>query len=197
MKPLGFPHLRHLFLFLTLNFGTLYICCLSAAVAIFFQNKEIKFQFLFFQIFSRSTKTIQKNLNSNYMEKLNLVREAEGIFQIIIDKIKKIGEKIDEDIFSEDINENFKEISNYIPKLQTLISEILSGLDCGELKPAEVEKLIAFSGIVIDAFEKLENKLRIFADADAKRIEFLTRIYNQIKSAMSYSSKGKSIKKKT
>jgi hypothetical protein len=131
------------------------------------------------------------------MEKLNLVREAEEIFQIIIDKIKKIGEKIDEDIFSPDINENFKEISNYIPKLQTLVSEILSGLDRGELKPAEVEKLIALSGIVIDAFEKLENKLRIFADADAKRIEFLTRIYNQIKSAMSYSSKGKSIKKKT
>jgi hypothetical protein len=78
-----------------------------------------------------------------------------------------------------------------------IISEILSQLSRNEIKPAELEKIIYLSGLATESFEVLENKLKSLADSDAKRIEQLSRIYDQIKSAVSFSSRGINIKKKT
>jgi chaperonin cofactor prefoldin len=132
-----------------------------------------------------------------YAERIIIVKEAEEIFQNIINKINKIFNSIGEDIFSPDIDDLIKEISQSIPKLQMIISEILSQLSRNEIKPAELEKIIYLSGLATESFEVLENKLKSLADSDAKRIEQLSRIYDQIKSAVSFSSRGINIKTKT
>jgi uncharacterized protein YfkK (UPF0435 family) len=132
-----------------------------------------------------------------YAERMIILKEAEEIFQNIITKIKKISNSIGEDIFSPDIDDLIKEISQSIPKLQMIISEILSQLSRNEIKPAELEKIIYLSGLATESFEVLENKLKSLADSDAKRIEQLSRIYDQIKSAVSFSSRGINIKTKT
>jgi uncharacterized protein YfkK (UPF0435 family) len=132
-----------------------------------------------------------------YTERIIIVKEAEEIFQNIITKINKISNSIVEDIFSPDIDDLIKEISQSIPKLQMIISEILSQLSRNEIKPAELEKIIYLSGLATESFEVLENKLKSLADSDAKRIEQLSRIYDQIKSAVSFSSRGINIKTKT
>jgi len=126
-----------------------------------------------------------------------ILKEAEEIFQNIITKINKVSNSIVEDIFSPDIDDLIKEISQSIPKLQMIISEILSQLSRNEIKPAELEKIIYLSGLATESFEVLENKLKSLADSDAKRIEQLSRIYDQIKSAVSFSSRGINIKTKT
>jgi uncharacterized protein YfkK (UPF0435 family) len=132
-----------------------------------------------------------------YTERIIIVKEAEEIFQNIITKINKISNSIVEDIFSPDIDDLIKEISQSIPKLQMIISEILSQLSRNEIKPAELEKIVYLSGLATESFEVLENKLKSLADSDAKRIEQLSRIYDQIKSAVSFSSRGINIKTKT
>jgi chaperonin cofactor prefoldin len=132
-----------------------------------------------------------------YAERMIILKEAEEIFQNIITKINKISNSIGEDIFSPDIDDLIKEISQSIPKLQMIISEILSQLSRNEIKPAELEKIIYLSGLATESFEVLENKLKSLADSDAKRIEQLSRIYDQIKSALSFSSRGINIKTKT
>jgi uncharacterized protein YfkK (UPF0435 family) len=132
-----------------------------------------------------------------YTERMIILKEAEEIFQNIITKINKISNSIVEDIFSPDIDDLIKEISQSIPKLQMIISEILSQLSRNEIKPAELEKIIYLSGLATESFEVLENKLKSLADSDAKRIEQLSRIYDQIKSAVSFSSRGINIKTKT
>jgi chaperonin cofactor prefoldin len=132
-----------------------------------------------------------------YAERIIILKEAEEIFQNIITKINKISNSIGEDIFSPDIDDLIKEISQSIPKLQMIISEILSQLSRNEIKPAELEKIIYLSGLATESFEVLENKLKSLADSDAKRIEQLSRIYEQIKSAVSFSSRGINIKTKT
>jgi uncharacterized protein YfkK (UPF0435 family) len=132
-----------------------------------------------------------------YAERMIIVKEAEEIFQNIITKINKVSNSIVEDIFSPDIDDLIKEISQSIPKLQMIISEILSQLSRNEIKPAELEKIIYLSGLATESFEVLENKLKSLADSDAKRIEQLSRIYDQIKSAVSFSSRGINIKTKT
>jgi uncharacterized protein YfkK (UPF0435 family) len=132
-----------------------------------------------------------------YAERMIILKEAEEIFQNIINKINKISNSIGEDIFSPDIDDLIKEISHSIPKLQMIISEILSQLSRNEIKPAELEKIIYLSGLATESFEVLENKLKSLADSDAKRIEQLSRIYDQIKSALSFSSRGINIKTKT
>jgi|FaiFalFF_MnMetaG_3_1042247.scaffolds.fasta_scaffold02604_5 uncharacterized protein YfkK (UPF0435 family) len=132
-----------------------------------------------------------------YAERMIILKEAEEIFQNIITKINKISNSIGEDIFSPDIDDLIKEISQSIPKLQMIISEILSQLSRNEIKPAELEKIIYLSGLATESFEVLENKLKSLADSDAKRIEQLSRIYDQIKSAVSFSSRGINIKTKT
>jgi uncharacterized protein YfkK (UPF0435 family) len=132
-----------------------------------------------------------------YAERMIILKEAEEIFQNIITKINKISNSIVEDIFSPDIDDLIKEISQSIPKLQMIISEILSQLSRNEIKPAELEKIIYLSGLATESFEVLENKLKSLADSDAKRIEQLSRIYDQIKSAVSFSSRGINIKTKT
>jgi chaperonin cofactor prefoldin len=132
-----------------------------------------------------------------YAERMIILKEAEEIFQNIITKISKISNSIGEDIFSPDIDDLIKEISQSIPKLQMIISEILSQLSRNEIKPAELEKIIYLSGLATESFEVLENKLKSLADSDAKRIEQLSRIYDQIKSALSLSSRGINIKTKT
>ena len=132
-----------------------------------------------------------------YAERTIILKEAEEIFQNIITKINKISNSIGEDIFSPDIDDLIKEISQSIPKLQMIISEILSQLSRNEIKPAELEKIIYLSGLATESFEVLENKLKSLADSDAKRIEQLSRIYDQIKSALSFSSRGINIKTKT
>jgi uncharacterized protein YfkK (UPF0435 family) len=132
-----------------------------------------------------------------YTERMIILKEAEEIFQNIITKINKVSNSIVEDIFSPDIDDLIKEISQSIPKLQMIISEILSQLSRNEIKPAELEKIIYLSGLATESFEVLENKLKSLADSDAKRIEQLSRIYDQIKSAVSFSSRGINIKKKT
>jgi chaperonin cofactor prefoldin len=132
-----------------------------------------------------------------YAERMIILKEAEEIFQNIITKINKISNSIGEDIFSPDIDDLIKEISQSIPKLQMIISEILSQLSRNEIKPAELEKIIYLSGLATESFEVLENKLKSLADSDAKRIEQLSRIYDQIKSALSLSSRGINIKTKT
>ncbi|MFZ8802902.1 MAG: hypothetical protein ACO2PO_07935 [Candidatus Calescibacterium sp.] len=133
----------------------------------------------------------------DYAERMIILKEAEEIFQNIITKINKISNSIGEDIFSPDIDDLIKEISQSIPKLQMIISEILSQLSRNEIKPAELEKIIYLSGLATESFEVLENKLKSLADSDAKRIEQLSRIYDQIKSALSFSSRGINIKTKT
>jgi len=132
-----------------------------------------------------------------YAERMIILKEAEEIFQNIITKINKISNSVGEDIFSPDIDDLIKEISQSIPKLQMIISEILSQLSRNEIKPAELEKIIYLSGLATESFEVLENKLKSLADSDAKRIEQLSRIYDQIKSAVSFSSRGLNIKTKT
>jgi chaperonin cofactor prefoldin len=132
-----------------------------------------------------------------YAERMIILKEAEEIFQNIITKISKISNSIGEDIFSPDIDDLIKEISQSIPKLQMIISEILSQLSRNEIKPAELEKIIYLSGLATESFEVLENKLKSLADSDAKRIEQLSIIYDQIKSALSFSSRGINIKTKT
>jgi uncharacterized protein YfkK (UPF0435 family) len=132
-----------------------------------------------------------------YTERMIILKEAEEIFQNIITKINKVSNSIVEDIFSPDIDDLIKEISQSIPKLQMIISEILSQLSRNEIKPAELEKIIYLSGLATESFEVLENKLKSLADSDAKRIEQLSRIYDQIKSAVSFSSRGINIKTKT
>jgi uncharacterized protein YfkK (UPF0435 family) len=132
-----------------------------------------------------------------YAERMIILKEAEEIFQNIITKINKVSNSIVEDIFSPDIDDLIKEISQSIPKLQMIISEILSQLSRNEIKPAELEKIIYLSGLATESFEVLENKLKSLADSDAKRIEQLSRIYDQIKSAVSFSSRGINIKTKT
>jgi uncharacterized protein YfkK (UPF0435 family) len=132
-----------------------------------------------------------------YTERMIILKEAEEIFQNIITKISKISNSIGEDIFSPDIDDLIKEISQSIPKLQMIISEILSQLSRNEIKPAELEKIIHLSGLATESFEVLENKLKSLAYSDAKRIEQLSIIYDQIKSALSFSSRGINIKTKT
>ncbi len=132
-----------------------------------------------------------------YSERILILKEAEEIFQNIITKINKISSSVGEDIFSRDIDNLIKEISQSIPKLQMIISEILSQLSRNEIKPAELEKIIYLSGLATESFEFLENKLKSLADSDAKRIEQLSKIYDQIKSAVSFSSRGINIKRKT
>ncbi len=132
-----------------------------------------------------------------YSERILILKEAEEIFQNIITKINKISSSVGEDIFSRDIDNLIKEISQSIPKLQMIISEILSQLSRNEIKPAELEKIIYLSGLATESLEFLENKLKSLADSDAKRIEQLSKIYDQIKSAVSFSSRGINIKRKT
>ncbi len=132
-----------------------------------------------------------------YSARILILKEAEEIFQNIIAKINKISNSVGEDIFSRDIDDLLKEISQSIPRLQMIISEILSQLSRNEIKPAELEKIIYLSGLATESFGVLENKLKTLADSDAKRIEQLSKIYDQIKSAVSFASRGINIKRKT
>jgi|GEM_PF-896830 hypothetical protein len=132
-----------------------------------------------------------------YSARILILKEAEEIFQNIIAKINKISNSVGEDIFSRDIDDLLKEISQSIPRLQMIISEILSQLSRNEIKPAELEKIIYLSGLATESFGVLENKLKSLADSDAKRIEQLSKIYDQIKSAVSFASRGINIKRKT
>jgi|GEM_PF-2604755 uncharacterized phage infection (PIP) family protein YhgE len=128
---------------------------------------------------------------------MQVIEEIKKIFEEIILSLSRIYQVIvssEEGIFSKEIEENLDKLKELFQALQKNLSDLLNKKD---VQPVDISEIINLCAKAGDISEKIESKLKDIAEKDAKKIESLMRLQEQIKSALSFISKGKKLEFKT
>jgi len=124
-------------------------------------------------------------------------------FDELISKLDKLYslvnlcyEKVQNDIFSEEINKIFSEIESELKSLPPIVSDFIELLNSGKIPFDKLNVVSVKFADVESVFQKLISFLKNLSEADSRRIEYFLNLEAQIKSASSVKSKGKVVEKK-
>jgi hypothetical protein len=124
-------------------------------------------------------------------------------FDELISKLDKLYslvnlcyEKVQNDIFSEEINKIFSEIELELKSLPPIVSGFIELLNSGKIPFDKLNVVSVKFADVESIFQKLISFLKNLSEADSRRIQYFLNLEAQIKSASSVKSKGKVVEKK-
>ncbi len=112
-------------------------------------------------------------------------------------RLKEALSKVENNIFSKDIDYELENIEGILRRLAPLVSSLIEKVNSGHISYDMASRIMTLFSDVEQDFLKLIQKLEKISSDDAKRIEQIINVENQIRSSQAFAVKGKNIKTKT
>ncbi len=128
------------------------------------------------------------------------MRSSERVNEIIFQleaKLLQAVQIVENDVFSENLDLILSEVEEILKEIVPVVSELIGDLNSGKISFPDFSEVVSKFYNIEELFLKLISGLQKISDSDSKRIEQISNIQNQLRSAYQLSSRGTHVKKKT